>query len=118
MGNNSYKFRIYPTRTQQRKLGKVFGCARFVWNQFVDGFNKHEKPLKISELRAKHEFLKDVSSCAMGEVRRNFRETVNQFFNKKRKAQLGRPKFKKRGKSRGEVSQPIEAFNTNKEGRV
>ncbi len=28
----AYRLRAYPTRAQQRRLGRLFGAARFVWN--------------------------------------------------------------------------------------
>ncbi|NEO53354.1 MAG: helix-turn-helix domain-containing protein [Okeania sp. SIO3B5] len=27
-----YKYRIYPTKGQQTKLARLFGCVRVVWN--------------------------------------------------------------------------------------
>ena len=40
----SYKFRIYPNSTQKVLLSKTFGCVRYIWNQFVESFNKKENP--------------------------------------------------------------------------
>ena len=100
----SYKFRIYPNERQREKLAKTFGCARFVWNNFVEAFNKHENPKKISQLRNEHSFLKEVSSCALGNSLRNFEATKKQYFSKTRKTKLGRPKFKKKGVGRDSFS--------------
>lgn len=38
----SYKFRIYPNKTQVKKLEQTFGCCRFVWNRYVEMFNNGE----------------------------------------------------------------------------
>ena len=43
----AYKFRIYPNSTQKVLLSKTFGCVRFIWNQFVESFNKRENPKSI-----------------------------------------------------------------------
>ena len=32
----TYKFRIYPNRTQEILIQKTFGCVRFVYNYFLD----------------------------------------------------------------------------------
>ena len=28
----AYRLRVYPTRRQQRVLGRLFGASRYVWN--------------------------------------------------------------------------------------
>ena len=33
--NKAYKFRIYPSNKQKRKLAQNFGCTRFVFNHFL-----------------------------------------------------------------------------------
>ena len=100
----AYKFRLLPTPDQQVLLNKTFGCTRFVWNKLVDNFNSwtpYNQPPKVNEQTLKHqpefEFLKEVSNCALQQKLRDFEETKKQYFNKKRKVKLGRPKFKKRG---------------------
>lgn len=32
----TYKFRIYPNKTQQVLIEKTFGCCRFVYNHILD----------------------------------------------------------------------------------
>lgn len=32
----AYKYRIYPNKKQQELIQKTFGCARFVYNYFLD----------------------------------------------------------------------------------
>ena len=44
----SYKFRIYPNKTQADKLEQTFGCCRFVWNRYVEMFNNGEKLKSIT----------------------------------------------------------------------
>ena len=100
----AYKFRLSPSLDQQVLLNKTFGCTRFVWNKLVDNFNSWtptELPPKISSkiLKDNPEFiwLNEVSAAALQQKCNDFEETKNQYFNKKRKIKLGRPKFKKRG---------------------
>ena len=31
----AYKYRIYPTKTQERQIIKTFGCTRWVYNHFL-----------------------------------------------------------------------------------
>ena len=32
----AYKYRVYPNKKQQELIQKTFGCARFVYNYFLD----------------------------------------------------------------------------------
>ena len=95
----AYKYRIYPTKEQEVLLSKTFGCCRFVWNKLVENFNNNdgsivtEKTLKDQE---EFEFLREVSASTLQQKRMDFAETKKQYFNKKRKTKLGRPKFKKK----------------------
>src|SRR5699024_11922586 len=36
----SYKFRIYPTKEQEEQLFKTIGCARLMYNLFLDSYSK------------------------------------------------------------------------------
>ena len=102
----SYKFRIYPNKTQVKKLEQTFGCCRFVWNRYVEMFNNGEKLKSITELKKEFVFLNDVSSIALQQVQRNVQKTLAQFFNKDRKVKLGRPNFKnKRAKQSFSLSE-------------
>lgn len=102
----SYKFRIYPNKTQVKKLEQTFGCCRFVWNQYVEMFNNGEKLKSITKLKKEFVFLNDISSIALQQVERNVHKTLTQFFNKERKVKLGRPNFKnKRSKQSFSISE-------------
>ncbi len=95
----SYKYRLYPNVSQQRKLAKTFGCSRFVWNKCVERFNNKENINKVKYLRERFPFLKEVGSKPLNYVLRHFEATTKQFFNKKRKVKLGRPQFRSKNKS-------------------
>lgn len=102
----SYKFRIYPNKTQVKKLEQTFGCCRFVWNKYIERFNNGEKLKSITELKKEFVFLNEVSTVALQQVQINVQKTLTQFFNKERKVKLGRPNFKnKRAKQSFSLSE-------------
>lgn len=113
----AYKYRIYPTKEQEVLLNKTFGCVRFVWNKLVENFNNNdgsvvtEKTLKEQE---EFEFLNEVSASTLQQKRIDFVETKKQFFNKKRKIKLGKPKFKKKS-NRQSFRLPNQKFKLNQE---
>lgn len=94
----SYKYRIYPNKTQELLFLKTFGCVRFYWNQMVETFNNFEKGSSIfktaKQMRDEYDFMKEVSSVAIQQKERDFDQFKKQFFSKKRKTKLGRPGFK------------------------
>ena len=117
----AYKYRLYPTKTQQKYLIEVFGCVRFVWNQLVANFNEYSstgpnRPCneKILKEQAGNEFLKETISYALQQKRIDFEETKKQFFSKTRKKKLGSMKFKKKGIARDSFRIPGQALGYNK----
>ena len=117
----AYKFRLYPTKSQEQFLSMNFGCARFVWNQLVANFNSWspDGPNRTSfcEKTIKdmpgNEFLNSSISYVLQQTRMNFVETKKQFFNRKRKVKLGRMKFKKKGVSKDSFRIPYASLNKN-----
>jgi putative transposase len=116
----AYKFRIYPDKEQEVLLAKTFGCCRFVWNKLVENFNSNSKEF-INEKTLKDtpefEFLKEVSASTLQQKRNDFIEFKKQFFNKKRKAKLGRPSFKKKS-NRQSFRLPNQKFKLDQENSV
>lgn len=109
----SYKYRIYPNKTQKIKISKHFGCARFVWNYHVNCFINHKDNIKdysIKKLREIYPWLKDVSAASMQQVERDFIEFKKQFFNKDRKRKLCKPKFKTKKTSKLSFRLPNQKF--------
>ena len=98
----AFKFRLYPTLIQEQLLNKTFGCVRVVWNQRVETFNNwqpEQVPVAdktIKELKTEFNFLAEVPYNALEQKLQDWRSTKSQYFNKKRKTKLGRPKFKSR----------------------
>lgn len=90
----SFKYRIYPTRSQEILLNKTFGCVRVVWNHNVEKFNKNEVSLTSTELRKEFEWMKEVSAAALQQKEMDFKQFKNQFFSKTRKKKVRKPNFK------------------------
>lgn len=97
----SYKYRMYPNKTQEELLAKTFGCVRVIWNACVDSFNSYDKetnpnpkfPTK-SDLVIEKPWLNEVSAATLQQKQRDFIEFFKQYFNKNRKEKFGRPNYK------------------------
>ena len=107
MKNKAYKFRIYPNTKQKILMNKTFGMVRKYWNECVASFNSYDywynpKPRydTATEFREKYPWAKELSHNVLQQKFRDFTATKKQFFNKNRKTQLGRMKFKSKNVSR------------------
>lgn len=64
----SYKFRLYPSEEQEKRLAWTLEQCRFVYNYVLSELREQEKPDKVAlqsmlpELKKKHPRLKDVYS--------------------------------------------------------
>ena len=102
--HKAYKFRIYPTKSQEINLNKTFGCVRFLWNKHVASFNSFNIEGPVQKITSKllkdieqYSWLNEVSAGALQQKDRDFDEFRKQYFSKSRKRKVGRPSFKKRG---------------------
>ena len=92
----AYKFRLYPNATQRLLINKTFGCARFIYNYFLDKCksNKYIKAFdmcnEIKILSTDYPFLKEVDSCALRCAVFNLEDGFKNFFAKR----SDYPKFK------------------------
>ena len=97
----SYKYRMYPNKTQEELLAKTFGCVRIIWNACVDSFNSYDKetnpnpkfPTK-SDLVIEKPWLNEVSAATLQQKQWDFIEFSRQYFNNNRKEKFGRPNYK------------------------
>ena len=100
--NNAYKFRIYPSNEQKRKLAQNFGCTRFVFNHFLAyqkenyekggkyvSYNTLAKELPI--LKKQYPFLKEVDSISLQQELKHLDIAFQRFFKMK---EVCYPKFK------------------------
>ena len=101
--NRTYKFRLYPTKAQTELLAKHFGCARFVYNYFLNqrqeqyrmtgkSDNFYTECKTLTELKKQEEtaWLKEVNAQSLQFALRCLEASYNNFFKKRAKF----PKFK------------------------
>lgn len=91
--------RLYPNKEMGAALDKYFGCCRFVWNSLLEEtyhytgiINQPYLNSLLTELKTKHDFLKDCSSVALQQVTFNLASAWSAFFNNTAQ----KPKFKSR----------------------
>ena len=106
--NKSYRFRAYPNREQESLINKTFGCARFVYNYYlnksIEDYQSTGKSCSYTEnsrdcTKLKNEllWLKDVDSWAITNALRDLDTAYSNFFrNVKQGKKPGFPRFKKK----------------------
>lgn len=93
MGNQAYKFRLYPNKEQSAFLAKCFGCSRFVYNHFLrlttDVYAESKKSLRYKEwaklltgLKSEFEWLKEVNSQSLQQTLKDLESAFVRFFKK------------------------------------
>ena len=102
----AYKYRIYPTYEQKVLFAKTFGCCRFVYNWALNlrieayKSDKRTVPYKeiqdcmVNELKAEHDWLKEVNSQSLLYSLRNLETAYTNFFRNTKT--VGFPRFKSR----------------------
>lgn len=97
----SYKFRIYPNKTQQELIQKTFGCCRFVYNYYLDkriqaykenktSLNYYDCCKDLTSLKKELEWLKEPDKDSLQKALKDLDNAYNKFF----KEHSGFPKFK------------------------
>ncbi|MDD3026523.1 MAG: IS200/IS605 family element RNA-guided endonuclease TnpB [Erysipelotrichaceae bacterium] len=112
--NKAYKFRIYPNQEQEILISKTIGCARFVYNHFLNLWNEEYvstgKGLTYNSCSAmlpqmkrdvKTEWLKEVDSIAIQSSLKNLSDSFSRFFNK----QNSHPRYKSK-------RNPVQSYTT------
>ena len=105
----AFKFRFYPTPTQEEELLRTWGCVRLVYNKALDmrhtaWVKNHERVNYVQTNKALTQwkkqdelsFLKEVSSVPLQQCLRHLQAAFTSFFEKRSRY----PKFKSRKKSR------------------
>lgn len=102
----SYKFRLYPTKEQERQIHRTFGCCRYVWNHYLacrnaayklDGhtMNYYECAKDMTSLKKELSWLKEVDATALQSSIRDLDTAYQNFFRRvKNGKKPGFPKFK------------------------
>lgn len=113
--NRTYKFRLYPNKVQADLLARHFGCARFVYNYFLnqrkeqyrltgksDNYYAQAKALTALKKQEATAWLKEVNSQTLQFAIRSLEVAYTNFFQKRAKF----PNFKsKRSKNSFTVPQ-------------
>ena len=85
----AYKFRMYPTKSQQILISKTFGCARFIYNHFLDTCKKEkytnafEMCKELKEMYNKYPFLKTCDSYSLRCAIFNLEDAYKDYFAKR-----------------------------------
>lgn len=102
----AYKFRIYPSATQEKQIQKTFGCCRFVWNYYLckrktiyvkdrKTFNYYDCSSDMTQLKNSLEWLREVDSTALQSSLRDLDIAFQNFFRRVKCGEKpGYPRFK------------------------
>ena len=101
--NKAFKYQLRPNKEQRGLLAKTFGCARFVFNHFVNlaidnykrtgkglSYEDQTKLLVAIQQHPDNEWLKEVPSQILHQSLLNLRAAYTNFFKKRAKF----PRFK------------------------
>ncbi len=116
----SFKYRIYPNKSQEILINKTLGCARFIYNKMLEERiefyqnNKDNKEILYNhkyktekEYKSEFEWLKEVDAVALVQSRMNLETAFKNFFSslkKKTGRKYGYPKFKSKKNNRNKYS--------------
>lgn len=102
----SYKFRIYPTRTQENLIQRTFGCCRFVFNHFLaqrmesyketgKAPTRFQQDKELTALKKELEWLKEVDATSLQTSLQTLDTAYQNFFRRiKHGENPGYPRFK------------------------
>lgn len=102
----SYRFRIYPNDEQRALISRTFGCARFVYNHFLnlrkeayevrgETINYVKSSSMLTQLKKDLAWLKEVDSIPLQESLRDLDFAYQNFFRRVKSGEKpGYPRFK------------------------
>lgn len=111
----AYVFRLYPTEAQAEQINKTVGCARFIYNYFLDkritayketgealGYKKCSALLTQLKRDKDYLWLQEVDKFALQNSLRDLNTAYNNFFRELSKGnkKQGFPKFKAKHRSK------------------
>ncbi len=112
--HKAYKFRIYPNQNQEILITKTIGCSRFVYNHFLNLWNKeyfkngkglsyHSCSSMLPKMKKDEStnWLKEVDSIALQSSLKNLADSFSRFFKK----QNQQPRFKSK-------KNPVQSYTT------
>jgi len=109
----AYKYRLYPTKKQQKLLEKHFGCCRYIYNWALElktkSYTNDKKKLSffdlgnlLPQLKKENTWLKEINSQSLQQSIKHVESAFTRFFREKK----GFPKFKSKHRSRSSFSIP------------
>jgi putative transposase len=130
-----YRYRIEPTQPQQQMLGRVFGCARVVFNDALRVRNEADRMgvrLSDSEIQRRvitqakatpeRGWLAEVPSVALVQAVNDSRRAWRNFFDsatgKRKGRRVGRPRMKSRKDHRQSFRLTRNGFSVRSNGRL
>ncbi len=119
---NVFKVRIYPNQQQEIALNKNLGCARFVWNYYLNKTNSQyqetgkgmtycqmAKDLTQLKKNTDYEWLAESTAATLQQALKNLESAFKNFFEKRAKF----PKFKSKHKKQS-IRYPESCYLKNK----
>lgn len=114
--NLAYKFRLYPTHSQEQMFLQTAGCCRWVWNNLLEqNIKKYECEKKfifgyeatgqLPSLKKEYEWLKNPNAQSLQQVCMQFDTALKASF-KSNSSRKGFPKFKSKKDSKCSFSIP------------
>ncbi|MDD3077417.1 MAG: IS200/IS605 family element RNA-guided endonuclease TnpB [Proteiniphilum sp.] len=106
----AFKYRIYPTKEQEKKIVQHIGGCRFVYNWALENKIRYYETSKeklsaydlnymLKGLKAENHWLKEVNSQSLQQTNKNMESAFTRFFREKK----GFPKFKSK-------KNPVQSF--------
>lgn len=102
----SYKFRLYPNKSQEQLIQKTFGCVRYVYNHYLaqrkDEYertgktpSRFQQDKDLTVLKKNLEWLREPDKCALQNALKDLDAAYKNFFRRVKSGEKpGYPKFK------------------------
>jgi putative transposase len=94
--NRAYKYRLYPSKEEERQILLNCEAARFVYNRLLAARLAGERGLYPAQLKKEHSWLREADSLALANAQLHLERAVKNYFSGK----YARPKFKDKAQSR------------------
>ena len=128
----SYKFRIYPTKSQETKLENTFSMCRYlynwslaerndVWEEEKKSISYNEQQDKLPALKKERPWFASVHSQVLQNVLKRLDNAYKNFYRRAKDPKVkekGYPKFKKKGQWNSITYPQPPAFQILKDGQV
>lgn len=106
MKRKTFKYRIYPNKSQTKQLNSAINACRFVWNNFLGerknlyetekkSISKFDQMNRLPEMKKEFPFLKDAYSQSLQHIGTTLDLAFRAFFQRIKKGESpGYPRFK------------------------